>query len=304
MGAIAYGVQSSRGTPAPSPAAAQTAVRTSPFNADRAFADLRTMVGFGPRPAGSEALAKTRAYIVAELQKAGLKAELDEFEAVTPRGRKKMTNIRAVRTGSRPGIIALAGHYDTKIFDNMVFVGANDGGSSAAWVLEMARVTQDLRLQNSLEFVFFDGEEAVADWTDTDSLYGSRYDVDRRVKARTLNQLKALILVDMIGDKALGIHRENQSTEWLTAMIWNTARSLGHTREFPNTNHTIEDDHLPYIRAGIPAVDLIDFDYPDENRRFWHQAEDTLDKLSGQSLKIVGDSVYLSLAEIDRRVSQ
>lgn len=307
VGSFACSVQSG-GESAPaaptSAAAAQTAPRTSPFNADRAFADLRTIVGFGPRPAGSEALAKTRAYIVAELQKVGLKAELDEFEASTPRGRKKMTNIRAVRPGAKPETIALVGHYDTKIFDTMVFVGANDGGSSAAWVLEMARATRDLRLQHSLEFIFFDGEEAVEQWSDTDSLYGSKYDVDRRVKAKTLSQLKALILVDMIGDKDLGIEKEEQSTAWLTDAIWNTARSLGHARAFPDTRHTIEDDHLPYLKAGIPAVDLIDFDYATQGQNHWHEASDTLDKTSGQSLKIVGDTVYLSLGEIDTRLSQ
>ncbi len=300
--ALAYGMQAGKGqASAPAPAAAQA--RTSPFNADRAFADLKTMVGFGPRPAGSEALAKTRAYIVAELQKVGLKAQLDEFEAVTPRGRKKMTNIRASRPGTTPGVIALVGHYDTKIFDNMTFVGANDGGSSAAWVLEMARATSDLRLQNTLEFVFFDGEEAVVEWTDDDSVYGSKHDVDRRLKAGTLRQLKALILVDMIGDKNLNIEKESQSTEWLTTTIWNTARSLGHTREFPTNDRAIADDHIPFKNAGIPVVDLIDFDYG-PNHSYWHQAADTLDKTSGQSLKIVGDAVYLSLNEIDRRASQ
>jgi Zn-dependent M28 family amino/carboxypeptidase len=107
----------------------------------------------------------------------------------------------------------------------------------------------------------------------------------------------------MIGDKDLAIEREEQSTAWLTDVIWKTAQSLGHTREFPNTGHQIEDDHLPFIKAGIPAVDLIDFDYgPDHT--YWHQAGDTLDKTSAQSLKTVGDVVYLSLAEIDKRVSQ
>jgi hypothetical protein len=284
-------------------AAQTTAARTSPFNADRAFADLKAIVGFGPRPAGSEALASTRAYIVAELQKAGLKPELDEFEAVTPRGRKKMTNIRASRPGTLAGTIALAGHYDTKIFDNMTFVGANDGGSSAAWVLEMARATQDLRLQNTLEFIFFDGEEAVVEWTDDDSVYGSKHDVDRRVKTGTLRQLKALILVDMIGDKNLTIEKEEQSTEWLTTTIWNTARSLGYTKEFQESKQPISDDHVPYLKAGIAAVDIIDFDYG-PGHSYWHQAGDTLDKTSGQSLKIVGDTVYWSLSEIDRRASQ
>jgi hypothetical protein len=276
----------------------------SPFNGDRAFNDLRTMVGFGPRPAGSDALAKTRAYIVAELQKVGLKAELDDFNPVTPRGRKKMTNIRASRPGSSPraGIIALVGHYDTKLFDNIRFVGANDGGSSAAWVLEMARATEGLRLQNTLEFVFFDGEEAVVEWTDDDSVYGSKYDVERRSRARTLQQLKAVILVDMIGDKDLHIERESQSTDWLTETIWSTARSAGYTQEFLNSAQTISDDHLPFLNARIPAVDIIDFDYG-PGHAYWHQASDTLDKTSARSLKVVGDAVYLSLPAIDRRVS-
>jgi glutaminyl-peptide cyclotransferase len=296
-----YGRIAKRSVEAPT----QTAQPANPstFNADRAFADLRAIVAFGPRPAGSEALAKTRAYIVAELQKVGLKAELDEFEAVTPRGRKKMTNVRASRPGTRPGTIALVGHYDTKLFSNMTFVGANDGGSSAAWLLEMARATQALRLQNTLEFVFFDGEEAVVEWTVDDSVYGSKHDVVRRSKAGILQQLKAVILVDMIGDKNLNMEREAQSTPWLTETIWTTGRSIGYNQEFLNTMQTISDDHVPFLNARIPAVDIIDFDYG-PGHSYWHQASDTLDKTSGRSLKVVGDAVYMSLVEIDRRASQ
>lgn len=273
--------------------------KDSAFNEQRAGADLRTIVGFGPRPAGSESLEKTRKYILAELEKAGLKPQLDEFEARTPRGPRKMVNIRAVRPGSKAAIIALTGHYDTKLFDDATFVGASDGGSSAAWVLEMARATANLKLENTLEFIFFDGEEAVVEWTDADSVYGSRHDVERRYRGGTLRQLKALILVDMIGDKNLNMRKESQSTDWLKTIIWNTAQSLGYTREFLNDQQEISDDHVPYLRAGIPAADLIDFDYP-----YWHTAADTLDKTSPHSLKIVGDVVYLSLPEIDRQVSR
>ena len=209
-----------------------------------------------------------------------------------------MVNIRAVRPGPKPSIIALTGHYDTKLFD-FPFVGASDGGSSAAWLLEMARATANLKLENTLEFIFFDGEEAVVEWTADDSVYGSRYDVDRRYRDGSLRQLKALILVDMIGDKNLNIRKETQSTDWLKTIIWNTAASLGYTREFPNDTLEVADDHIPYLKAGVPSVDLIDFDYPP-----WHTAEDTLDKTSGRSLKIVGDVVYFSLPEIDRRASQ
>ena len=210
-----------------------------------------------------------------------------------------MVNIRAIRPGAKPSGIAVTGHYDTKVFDNARFVGADDGGSSAAWLLEFARCTSGLKLQNSLEFVFFDGEEAVVEWTDEDSVYGSRYDVDRRARNRSLPDLKAMILVDMIGDKNLNIRKESQSTGWLKDIIWNTAESIGYRKEFPKDQIDIEDDHLPYLKANVPAVDLIDFDYP-----YWHKPEDTLDKVSAHSLKIVGDVVYLSLPEIDQRLSR
>jgi len=268
----------------------------SPFDEQRVTRDLQTIVSLGPRPAGSEALAKARAYIVSELEKAGLKPQLDEFDARTPLGNRRMVNIRASRPGSKPNVIAITGHYDTKLFQNIRFVGANDGGSSAAWLLEFARCTRDLKLQNTLEFVFFDGEEAVVEWTDNDSVYGSRYDVDRRTRNGSLKNLKAMILVDMIGDRNLNIRREGQSTPWLKDLIWETAQSMGYAKEFPNEEIEVADDHIPYLRAGVPAVDLIDFDYP-----AWHTAADTLDKVTGRSLKIVGDVVYSSLPAIDRR---
>ena len=277
---------------------AVTQAKDSPFNADRAGKDLATLVGFGPRPAASDAIAKARTYIIDELRKAGLEPKLDEFDATTPRGVKKMVNIRAIRPGAQPRVIALTGHYDTKIFD-FPFVGASDGGSSAAWVLEMARATNGLKLNNTLEFIFFDGEEAVLDWTDTDSVYGSRYDVDRRYRANELKNLKALILVDMIGDKNLDIRKESGSTAWLTNTIWTTAGTMGFRREFPNDEISVADDHVPYLKAGINAVDIIDFDYP-----YWHTAGDTLDKVSSASLKIVGDVIYNALPEIDKRVSE
>jgi len=273
--------------------------KDSPFSEQRVDTDLRTIVGFGPRPAGSEALTKTRNYIVAELTKAGLKPQLDEFDARTPRGFRHMVNIHAFRQGSKSSVIAITGHYDTKVFDNFSFVGASDGGSSAAWLLEFARASAALKLENTLEFIFFDGEEAVVEWSDDDSVYGSRHDVDSRYRSRTLTGLKAMILVDMIGDKNLNIRREHQSTGWLKDVLWNKAQSMGYHKEFPNDEIDISDDHIPYLREGVPAVDLIDFDYP-----CWHMACDTLDQVSAHSLKIVGDVVYFGLPEVDRRISQ
>ena len=267
----------------------------SPFDRDRAFGDLETVVGFGPRPAGSAAIEQTRRYIVEELERAGLEPILDPFTARTPVGNVDMVNIRAIREGSRPETIALTGHYDTKVFEEP-FVGANDGGSSTAVVLEMARISGELDLEHSLEFIFFDGEEAVVEWTATDSIYGSRYDVSRRVENGTLDELKALILVDMIGDQNLAVMREVASTEWLQVIIWETAADLGLEGHFDRGGFIIEDDHIPYLDAGIAAVDLIDFDYP-----YWHTLEDTLDKTNPDSLKVIGDVLFNALPAIDRR---
>jgi Zn-dependent M28 family amino/carboxypeptidase len=208
-----------------------------------------------------------------------------------------MTNIRAIRPGTGSDTIILAGHYDTKRYD-FEFVGANDGGSSTAVLLELARITADLDLGHGLEFLFFDGEEAVRDWTLTDSLYGSRFDVDRRSAAGTLDDLKALILIDMIGDRDLQILQETASTGWLRSLIWASADRLGYSKHFGTRFALIDDDHVPYLNAGIPALDLIDFDYP-----YWHTPQDTLDKTSAASLKVVGDVLYDVLPDIDRQLS-
>ncbi len=268
-----------------------------PFDTDRAWSDLETVVGFGPRPAGSENLQKTREYIVAELRAAGLEPLLDEFVATTPVGEIEMANIRAIVPGRREESIAVAGHYDTKRFD-VSFVGANDGGSSTAVVLELARISAGLDLEHTLEFIFFDGEEAVVEWNADDSVYGSRHDIDRRYEEGGLRRLKALILVDMVGDRDLGVLDETSSTDWLKEMIWETAATIGYSGYFRSDGYAIEDDHTPYLNAGIDAVDLIDLDYP-----FWHTPADTIDKTSAESLKVVGDVVYRALPAIDRRLS-
>jgi glutaminyl-peptide cyclotransferase len=288
---LAYGFQQGE-------AGGSESVVESAFDGARAFRDLETVVGFGPRPAGSETIVRTRDYIVAELEAAGFEPELDEFVATTPTGPVNMVNIRAVKKGQKPGIIAVTGHYDTKLFD-FPFVGANDGGSSTAILLEMARVADGLRLEHTLEFIFFDGEEAVKDWTATDSVYGSRYDIDRRFDNGTLRQLKALVLVDMVGDTDLRVLKETASTDWLKTIIWDVAQSQGYGRHFGAEEIAIEDDHIPYLNAGIPAVDIIDFDYP-----YWHTAADTLDKTSAESLKVIGDVVLGSLPAIDAYLNQ
>ncbi|MCI0337985.1 MAG: M28 family peptidase [Acidobacteria bacterium] len=287
--------------------------KSADFDGERALAHVKAQVEFGPRPAGSAASDKTSAYIMRELGSYGLKPALDVFTATTPRGKVKMKNVIAELPGETSDIIIIASHYDTKYFKEFTFVGANDAGSSTGALLEIARVMAADRAAGkpkrrlTYQFVFFDGEEAFCrEWSEClngqDNTYGSRYMVERLKKEKQLNRIKAMILLDMVGDKDLKIFREDNSSPWLVESIWSTARQLNLARHFPNQTHTITDDHIPFLKEGIPAVDLIDFDYGLEENNYWHTEEDTLDKISAQSLEIVGDVVLESLNRIEAQI--
>jgi Zn-dependent M28 family amino/carboxypeptidase len=269
------------------------------FDSNRAYEHLRRQVGFGPRPAGSAALAQTRQYILNELKSAGIQAREDAWDATTPLGRVPMVNVIATIPGRRSERIALATHYDTKLFRNIRFVGASDGASSTAAVLELGRVLKSRQHEFTIELLFLDGEEAVVEWSGTDNTYGSRHYVQVAQKNGTLAGLKAFVLLDMIGDRNLNIRRETNSTRWLTDLIWAAARRLGYTREFLDEELAVGgDDHFPFLEAKIPAVDIIDFDYP-----AWHTAQDDLDHVSARSLQVVGDVVLAAWPEIEKRVA-
>ncbi|HVB38942.1 MAG TPA: M28 family peptidase [Vicinamibacterales bacterium] len=277
-------------------AAPRPPAKAAAFDSDRAYGDLRQIVTFGPRPAGSAALAETRTYIEGELKKAGVTFHEQPFDASTPLGKVHMVNIVATFPGTSPDRLLITGHYDTKLFRQFRFVGADDGGSSAAFLLELARVLQHRRNRMTIEIVFFDGEEAMVDWTGTDHTYGSRYFVEHARRTGTLGSIKAMVLVDMIGDRQLDILRDDNSTAWLTDIVWSTAKRLGFDSYFLDRHTGIEDDHFPFLQAGVPSVDIIDLDYP-----YWHQAGDTLDKVSARSLQIVGDVVLGALPAIEAR---
>ncbi len=263
------------------------------FDGAAALRHVERLVAIGPRPAGSPEGAKARAYIEAELRAAGIETRVMAFEATTPHGRLPMANVIGVLPGKRPDVILIGGHYDTKWFPNFRFVGANDGGSSTALLLQLARELAKTPHDFTYWITFFDGEEARAEWTSTDSLYGSRSMAAEL--ARTYRLPRAMILVDMIGDRDLGIRKEGYSTTWLTDVVWETARRLGHGRHFLNDVQPVEDDHAPFLRAGVPATLLIDFDYPP-----WHTKDDTLDKVSARSLAIVGEVVREALPAIEQ----
>jgi Zn-dependent M28 family amino/carboxypeptidase len=225
--------------------------------------------------------------------------EEDSFVASTPIGPIPMTNLIAKFPGSRRETVIVAGHYDTKRFDDFRFVGANDGGSSAALLVELARVLGGRHHALNYWLVFFDGEEAVRNWSDTDSVYGSRHLVEKLSASGELSRIQALILVDMIGDAQLRIPREFNSTPWLTDVVFNTAQRMGYGKFFVNGQDAAEDDHIPFINAGVSAVDLIDLDYG-PNNSYWHTAQDTLDHCSPLSLTIVGRVVTASLEELKK----
>jgi Zn-dependent M28 family amino/carboxypeptidase len=271
----------------------------SDFDANRAYEHARKLVELGPRPSGSEAIRKAQEYIKSELKSYGLRVIEQDFTAETPLGKIPMKNIIGELVGQKPQMVIISGHYDTKR-EPRGFLGANDGASSAAAVLEMARALSKAKPEYTLWFTFFDGEEAVLEWGamgGRDNTYGSRHMVSSLRSEGALGRLAAMILVDMIGDRQLDIRRDEESTPWLVEIIWNTARQIGHGRHFLENSIWIADDHIPFKEAGIPAVDIIDFNYGPGNS-YWHTLEDTLDKISGESIKVVGDVVIRALPEI------
>jgi Zn-dependent M28 family amino/carboxypeptidase len=266
------------------------------FSGASAFDYTKRAVEMGARPSGSAANLKLQALILAELKKRGAEVSEDAFTGMTPHGPVAMKNIIAKFPGKSGKAIVVTGHFDTKYFASGKFVGASDGGSSTGLLLELAQVLQGQKRTDDVYVVFFDGEEAVGDWSDTDSLYGSRHLAERWKKEGTLYKIKALINVDMIGDKNLNVQPDMNSTAPLRRLVWQAATDLGYASSFPNDPLTIDDDHMPFIKLGVPSVDLIDFDYP-----AWHKEDDTLDKLSPKSLEIVGSVVVEVIGRLERQ---
>ncbi len=269
------------------------------FNGGRAFEALQRLVGFGARPSGSNQLALARQWMLGELRKTSAQIEEDKFVATTPIGQLAMANLIAKFPGTKPDLVIVAGHYDTARIPNVNFVGANDGGSSAAMLLELARAVTGRKYPFTLWLVFFDGEEAAQQWTDTDSLYGSRRLVARLSDSGELARVKAMILVDMIGDAKLRICRDENSTPWLNDLVFSTAKRLGYGKNFSDAPLSVTDDHMPFVNAGVSAVDLLgNVGPPSPSSSFgayWHSAKDTAEHCSATSLGIVGRVVLASL---------
>jgi Zn-dependent M28 family amino/carboxypeptidase len=270
------------------------------FSGQRSYEYVAKLVGYGPRPSGSEALGRAASYITTQLQDYGLTADEQVFVAQTPNGTKQFRNVigkTRIQQGGPNRVIIIASHYDTKLFTNVTFVGANDGGSSTGTLLEIARVAAD---QPNLWFVFFDGEEAMVQYSDTDGLWGSKFFVDNLKNKDQAKDIKAMVLLDMVGDKNLKVTVAGT----IGQEVFDAARAAGFRGYFAYGANTILDDHVPFERAGIPAVDLIDAeliksDYgnPPGPREYWHTDRDTLDKIGPHSLEVVGQTT-LRLIEL------
>lgn len=274
------------------------------FNGERAMEHVRKQIDFGPRPPDTQQLAKTRAYIVNQLKSSGLNVSLDEFTATTPQGQKKMANIVAEIPGESKTLILITSHYDTKFYKDMYFVGANDPAASVATLIEIGRVLGSLKQKPKATYrlVFFDGEEAFCEgWSECgnegnpDNTYGSRHYVSQLRARNELDNTGALILLDMMGYKNLELGRDPSSIRWLQDIIWQTGRELGYEKVFLDREEGVGgDDHDPFISAGVDSVDVIQLtSYP-----HWHKADDTIDKVSAQSMKIVGETILASLPKV------
>jgi glutaminyl-peptide cyclotransferase len=272
------------------------AVSAADFSGAAAFDFAKTAVAFGPRPAGSDANHKLQAYILQKVKVSGAQIVEDAFTAKTPRGDVAMKNIIVKFPGKSGKAIAITGHYDTKPFANRNFVGANDGGSSTAVLLELAQALAGQPRTDDVYLIFFDGEEAFGQWTDTDSVYGSRHLAETWRKEGSWLRFKALINVDMIGDKNLNILEDTNSDVGLRRLVWNAAASLGYQKYFTSQTTPMDDDHMPFVRLGVPSLDVIDFDYPP-----WHEDSDTLDKIGAASLEIVGKTMLESIKRLEHQ---
>lgn len=264
------------------------------FSGDKAFAHVQRLVDFGPRPSGSEAIEKSRSYIEDQLRLSGWQVTRQAFTDDTPRGKVQFVNLIGQRPGkanAAPSFL-LCSHYDTKKFDAIQFVGANDSGSSTGLLLELARVIgQHPNLAAKIELVFFDGEEAYDHFSETDGLYGSRYFASRLDGSRA-KQFRGGILFDMVGDRSLGVTLPADSPPEMARDIFAAAEALKLRSYFTYLDREMIDDHSPLNAIGIPTIDVIDFDYP-----WWHTAGDTIDKVSPKSLHIVGSVALYYLSE-------
>lgn len=269
------------------------------FSGFAALEATRQATAFGERYSGSTENTKVRNWIVSQIRPLHGEISLDSFTGQTPAGPIPMTNVILTFPGTSGQAIAVTGHFDTKHIAMVHFVGANDAGSSTGFLIEFARVVSKMKHSDTIYVVFFDGEEDLVDWTATDSRYGSRHLAAKWASDGTLSKIKALINVDMIGDKQLDLANDDNSSPELRALFAKIAAKQGNSRYFRTDHGAIDDDHKPFADLGVNVIDVIDLDYG-PNNSYWHTAQDTMDKLSAHSFQVVGDVVLEAVQELEQ----
>jgi glutaminyl-peptide cyclotransferase len=287
---------------------ASTPAEVPEFDSGRAWRDLVHMVQLGPRPSGSAAIEQNRVFIESELSAVGLSPQREAFTAQTAVGPIEMCNIYADLEGTRKDgekapLVILCTHFDTWRLDSD-FVGANDGGSSTAVMLELARALQASAPHAlSYRFLFVDGEEETREWSSMagkDNTYGSRAHAERLLTSADYKRTQAALVIDLVGDKDLQFWRDQNSDPKLLKVFFDAARRQGLGQHVDGTRQAVKDDHLSFMAIGIISADLIDLDYG-PNNSFWHTTADTLDNCSQASLNVTGTIVLAGLAELERQ---
>jgi glutaminyl-peptide cyclotransferase len=269
------------------------------FDASRAMQYVKEIVALGPRPIGSVNHKKVEDYITSHLK--GDTVEDDAFTADTPEGKFPVHNIIAKYPGTKDGIVVIASHYDTNYpLRNTSFIGANDGAATSALLLEFANQLRGKKREGySVWLLWTDAEEAIKTWSDADSVYGTRHLAQKWQQDGTAKQIKAFLLADMIGDADLDIDRDTNSTPWVESVVYEAATRMGYQSHFFARNNTISDDHLPFMKIGVPCADIIDINYG-YNGVFHHTVQDTVDKLSTKSLEISGMVILETVRILDK----
>lgn len=264
----------------------------------KAFKLTEEMVAFGPRVVGSPELEKVRGWIDQQIKAQGLTMQKRPFVARTPKGLKNMVNLSYVIPGTKKteGHVVLIAHYDSKIFEEFTFVGANDAASSVALLLTLTTPIQKLQLPYDVQVVFVDGEEAIVDWTFNDSLYGSR---QMAQDVRGVN-IKAVMVVDMVGDKDLSLIRSRNVDPTLLKYLEESLKEMNHSDKLDSDWSYVMDDHTPFVEMGIPTLHLMDFTFGGNKQpgKFWHTEHDTMENISAESLAITGEAILRILKKI------
>ncbi|HUT78909.1 MAG TPA: M28 family peptidase [Polyangia bacterium] len=287
---------------------APTSPLPSCIDGERALGHIERLVALGPRHAGTPGLEQARQLIIDTLRGFGLSPKRHDFTARTPHpelAEVPMANISvdfpAVRASDPDAkMVLIGGHFDGKLLTGVEFKGANDGGSSTGLLLELARCLAAHPPPVPVRLAWFDGEESILEWSDSDSLYGSKRMAYELVSSGEHRRIAAAVIVDMVGDPNLRIERETLSTPWVMAVLRRSASRLGYGELMRGRQTGIEDDHVPLLRIGVPAAVLIDLQYGPgwDSNAWWHTAKDDLDRVSPASMAAVGRIVLEALPDL------